>query len=151
MLGEGTVAPDISLAGWTLSEALRKGPVLLAFFKISCPTCQLAFPFLQRLNDGIPPGALQIVPVSQDNRAGTTQFQQRFGISIPVELDPAPAYTASHLYGIRTVPSLFLIEPDGVISMAFNGFSKQHLESLGERFGTAIFQPGENVPVFRPG
>lgn len=148
MLAEGTVAPDFSLGDWTLSQALRKGPVLLAFFKISCPTCQLTFPFLQRLNGS---AALQIVPISQDNRAGTSQFQDRFGISMPVELDPAPAYPASNLYGLQNVPSLFLIEPDGVISMAVNGFSKRHLESLGERFSTPLFHPGEDVPAFRPG
>lgn len=151
MLADGAVAPDFSLDGWSLSEALRKGPVLLAFFKISCPTCQLAFPFLQRLNDSVAPEALQIVPISQDNRAGTSQFQDRLGISIPVQLDPAPAYAASNLYGIRNVPSLFLIEPRGVISMAVNGFSKRHLETLAERFGTPIFHPGEDVPAFRPG
>jgi peroxiredoxin len=44
MLQPGVSAPDISLPGldgsaWNLREALLHGPVVLAFFKISCPTC----------------------------------------------------------------------------------------------------------------
>jgi peroxiredoxin len=146
MLREGELAPDFTIGEWSLAEARKKGPVLLAFFKISCPTCQLTFPFLQRLA-----GALQIAPVSQDDSIGTEQFRRRFGISMPAILDPGPAYKASNLYGIRSVPSLFLIEPDGVISMCISGFSKEHLAHLGERFQAPIFLPGEEIPTLRPG
>ncbi|MDE3197640.1 MAG: TlpA family protein disulfide reductase [Acidobacteriota bacterium] len=151
MLTAGSQAPDFSLGDWSLSGSLRNGPVLLVFFKISCPTCQLALPYLQRLNDGAGPGALRIVPISQDNRDGAAQFQRHFGISMPVEIDAAPAYAASNLYRIHHVPSLFLIEPDGSISMSVHGFSREHLEQLGSRFGARVFQPDENLPAFRPG
>ena len=33
-----------------LAEITAQGPALLAFFKISCPVCQLTFPFLQRIH-----------------------------------------------------------------------------------------------------
>jgi len=145
MLAEGVFAPDFTLGNWSLQAALRNGPVLLAFFKISCPTCQLAFPYLDRLASGVP-----VVAISQDDRIGTEQFRRRFHISMPAELDPSP-YKASNLYGIRNVPSLFLVEPDGRISMAATGFSKAHLEQLGDRFEVPVFQAGEEVPIFRPG
>ena len=53
-LDRGTTAPDFSLPTidgkqFSLREALTHGPVVAAFFKISCPTCQYAFPFLQRI------------------------------------------------------------------------------------------------------
>ncbi len=53
-LEPGTTAPDFTLPAmdgkqFSLREALARGPVLAAFFKISCPTCQYAFPFLQRI------------------------------------------------------------------------------------------------------
>jgi peroxiredoxin len=146
MLEEGATAPDFAIGGWSLGAALKKGPVLLAFFKIACPTCQLTMPFLERLA-----GVAQVVAISQDDRAGTDQFRKRFNVAMPAVLDPGPAYTASNLYGIRNVPSLFLVEPDGKISMAVTGFSKAHLEQLGERFGVPTFHAGEDIPVFRPG
>ena len=53
-LERGTTAPDFTLPAmdgkqFSLREALARRPVLAAFFKISCPTCQYALPFLQRI------------------------------------------------------------------------------------------------------
>jgi len=53
-LNPGTIAPDFKLQNhegkqFSLREALARGPVISAFFKISCPTCQYALPFLQRI------------------------------------------------------------------------------------------------------
>ena len=50
----GNVAPNFSLKSldgkeFSLANALQKGPVLLAFFKIGCPVCQFTFPFIERL------------------------------------------------------------------------------------------------------
>jgi peroxiredoxin len=149
MLLEGDPAPDFALGTATLSEALKQGPVLLAFFKISCPTCQFAFPFLQRLADGAP--ALQILAISQDDPRATAQFAAHFKIDLPTLHDAAPSYRISNLYRIANVPTLYLIEPDHRISLAVAGFSKQHFETLAQRFGTTVFRPAEQVPALRPG
>ena len=50
-LTAGTSSPDFKLQTmngqqFSLRDALAKGPVVAAFFKISCPVCQYAFPFL---------------------------------------------------------------------------------------------------------
>src|ERR1700733_14151473 len=92
----------------TLQDILAGGPVLLAFYKISCPVCQLTAPYLQRLaaND-----ALQVIGVSQDDASATRGFMQRFGITFPTLLDlSSENYPASNAYGITSVPSLFLLE-----------------------------------------
>ena len=52
-------AVDFSLAGlddkkYSLAESLKEGPVLAAFFKSSCPVCQLTFPFLERVHHHCP-------------------------------------------------------------------------------------------------
>ena len=151
MLAEGTAAPDFQLGDLRLTEALKSGPMLLAFFKISCPTCQLAMPFLQRLADAAGPESPRLVAISQDNATATGQFAAHFRIGLETLLDEAPGYRVSNLYGLRNVPTLYLIEPDGCISMAMSGFSKAHLEALGERYGGSPFRPGEQVPAMRPG
>ena len=156
MLAAGVTAPDIDLddlsgCSWSLAEALKRGPVLLAFFKISCPTCQLTFPFLQRLADGAGKDAPQLVAVSQDDAAGMAQFQQRFNLSMRTVIDKPRTYPASNAYGVSHVPSLFLVERDGRISLAVEGFSKAHLEKLGERFDAAPFHADDRVPVLQPG
>lgn len=156
MLGQGESAPDFELedaAGhaWSLREALKSGPVVLAFFKISCPTCQWAFPFLERLVKGADQGAPQLVAISQDDATGTNQFQRRFQLTMRTLLDRPGAYPASNAYGIRNVPSFFVIEQDGRISSAVAAFSKIFIEELGERFGVQPFRCGEQVPELRPG
>lgn len=158
MLERGTAAPDFELSDlngkrWRLKDSLERAPVLLAFFKISCPTCQFTFPFLQRLSDGAGAGpeVPQLVAVTQDDVASTRRFEAKFGVSMPTLLDDPRSYQASNAYRIFHVPSLFLIEKDGIISQAFDGFSKAEIEKLGKRFETAPFRAGEQVPELRPG
>jgi len=133
----------------SLDEILAKGPALLAFYKVSCPVCQLTFPYLERLSKS---SGLQVVGISQDDVDATAGFNQRFGVSFPTLLDQSSeGYPASNAYGISTVPALFLVEPDGRITKAANGFSKREMESLGERAGVAVFRPSDNVPEWKSG
>jgi peroxiredoxin len=121
--------------------------VLLAFFKVACPVCQLTFPFLERLSR-----ALKIFGVSQDDAEATREFNQEHGITFPALLDSeGEGFPASNAYGISRVPSLFLIEPDGKISWTLEGFSKKDLEQLGARVGVKPFKPGEDVPEWKAG
>lgn len=155
-------APDFELA-WleggrrqTLKDLLAGGPVLLAFYKVTCPTCQLTLPFLNRLEKGRAADAPRVVAISQDDAAATHAFNRRFGVELPTLLDPSgsagtPRYPASNAYGITNVPSLFLVEPDGRISLSAMGFDRAEMERLGERFGVRLFTPSDRVPVFQPG
>ena len=153
-LESGSRAPSFKLKSidgvtQSLEEILAKGPVLLAFFKISCPVCQLALPYLERLAAS---PSLQVVAISQDDAAATSGFRQRFGITFPALLDQSKeGYPASNAYGITTVPSLFLVEKDGGIASSSTGFSKRDLESLGDRAGIQTFRPEENVPEWKAG
>lgn len=154
MLETGAVAPDIRLSDldgnrFTLSEA---GPVLLAFFKISCPTCQLTLPFLERLHANHTGLAPLIYGISQDSLKDTREFNQYFGITFPVLLDPGKnGYVASNAYRITNVPSMFLVEPPGRIAWTLSGFHKAELEALGTRFGASPFREADRVPAMRPG
>lgn len=155
VLQPGDSAPDISLpdldgASWNLRAALTEGPVALAFFKISCPTCQLTFPFLQRMADSTV-GGLRMIAVSQDNVPDTREFHQRFGVSMPTLTDAGPKYAAGTAYKITSVPSIFVVETDGRIASATEGFNKKALEDLGRRFGIAPFRENDHVPSLRPG
>ncbi len=156
MLQPGSAAPEIEIAdsatgNFTLSEARKRGAVMVVFFKVSCPTCQFTMPFLERLASGRNGDAPQLIAISQDNAADTGKFRQRFGLSFPMLIDPGPSYAASKAYGITHVPSVFLVEADGLISLSFDGFEKRGLEELARRFGAKIFSFCDFVPAHRPG
>ena len=75
-LQTGARAPEFRLArldgGETsLHDLIANGPVLLAFFKISCPVCQMTFPFLERIHIA---GTLPIYGVSQNDEEDTRDF-----------------------------------------------------------------------------
>jgi peroxiredoxin len=153
-------APQFDLPGLagdrtSLADLLVSGPVLLAFFKVTCPTCQLTFPFLERLHRGRSEGAPRVVAISQDDAAATGEFNRAYGVTFTTLLDPGAAgpgrYPASNAYRITNVPTLFLVEQDGRISQAFAAFDKAELEKLAGRFGVELFTADDRVPVFRPG
>jgi peroxiredoxin len=160
-LEAGSKAAAVKLATvkgetFDLGAALRHGPVVLAFFKVSCPVCQFTFPYLERLHRAYPGGKVQIVGVSQDDKRDTAAFIKEFGITFPVALDDTSKYPVSNAYGLTNVPTIFLIAPDGAIELAGIGWSKQDIESLGKRMAAGkppqpVFKPGEDVPDFKAG
>ena len=150
----GAQGPPFRLAGLdqsarSLDDILADGPALLAFYKISCPVCQLTAPYLQRLAAS---KAIQVIGISQDDASATRGFMQRFGVTFPTLLDlSSENYPASNAYGITSVPSLFLLESDGTIARAIQGFSKRDLEEIGVRAGVAPFGPDDEVPAWKAG
>lgn len=141
--------PDLDGKPVTLSSLHHTQPALLVFFKVSCPVCQMTLPFLNRLQSS---GKLTVTAISQDDATATQRFRARFGVTLPALLDDEDAgYPVSNAFQLTNVPSLFLVEPDGVISLGVAGFSKLDLEAIAERAGVQMFQAGESVPAWRPG
>lgn len=162
-LTAGTRAPDFTLAAlnggkFSLQEALQRGPVLAAFFKISCPVCQYAFPFFERLYKAHGGQKVTVVGISQDNARDTAAFLKEFGVTFPVLLDDPTGYAVSNAYGLTNVPTVFLIAQDGTIEISSVGWVKQDVEQLNARIASAhqaappvLFKPGEDVRDFRAG
>jgi peroxiredoxin len=154
LLAPGSPAPDFRLpqldgGAVALQEILANGPAVIAFFKTTCPVCQLTFPFLERIHKA---GTLPVYAVSQDDAEDTREFNREFGLTLPTLLDTGRSgYPVSEAFGISSVPSAFLIERDGGISRVIEGWSKRDMESLGGRAGAQVFRQGENVPEWKPG
>jgi peroxiredoxin len=161
-LTAGAAAPAIELPDSqgrpvTLSGLLKKGPVLAAFYKVSCPVCQFTLPFVERIHKAYGNDHVAIVGISQDDAADTKQFAAEYKLSFPSLID-AEEYTVSNAYGLTNVPTLFLIQPDGTIAASFTGFDKQGLEGVSASFAehlskpaAPVFKPDENVPDHKPG
>jgi peroxiredoxin len=142
---------------YSLAEELRKGPVVVAFFKISCPVCQFTFPFLERLFKAYGDSTASFLAVSQDDALDTREFCVEYGVTFPAVIDDEQ-YTASNLYGLTNVPSIFLIAPDGTVKATAIGFDKANLEKISvelaavtKKTRATLFRPGESVPALKPG
>ncbi|HMD84552.1 MAG TPA: TlpA disulfide reductase family protein [Terriglobia bacterium] len=161
-LSTGKTAPTFQLATTTggclaLPEALASGPVLLAFFKVSCPTCQFTFPFLERIYQQLREQGVQIWGVVQDKAPDARRFAATYGVTFPILIDDSP-YEVSRAYGLAHVPSLFLVKADGRVEISSEGFSKADLlaiqKSLAQLLSAtppALFLPTEGIPEYKPG
>jgi peroxiredoxin len=163
-LKPGSAAPEISLPSLSgagkisLSEARRRGPVIAAFFKVSCPVCQFTFPYLERIHRAYGENKVTLLGVPQNNLDDTGDFAGQYKLTFPIALDDTKKYPVSNAYGLTTVPSIFLISPEGKVEMTSVGWDKKDIEELNRRLAQAsnaapvpVFKPGEQVPDFKAG
>ena len=160
-IASGHSAPNFSLKSLDgrelgLAEALGRGPVVLSFFKVSCPVCQFTYPFLERLFRRYGREAA-FLAVSQDDRAASEEFAKKYGVSFPV-LPDTRDYPVSNAYGLSMVPTVFLVEPAGKVQVASMGFVKADLEAIADALAdrqrqarSALFLASDSVPALKPG
>jgi peroxiredoxin len=158
----GTTAPDFTLPDmdgkqFSLRQAVARGPVVLVFFKVSCPVCQFAFPFIERIYKAHGAG-VNIVGVSQNDRAETAAFMKEYGVTFPVLLDDTTKYPVSNAYGLTNVPTIFWIAANGAVEMSSVGWMRKDIEEINLRAAQAtdatlmpVFQRNESIPEFRAG
>ncbi len=162
-LAAGSTAPGFELKTldgkhFSLTDELAHGPVVLVFFKVSCPTCQYALPFYERLFKAYERKGVTLVGVSQNDAKDTAAFNKEFGVSFPVFLDDTRSYPVSNAYGLINVPTIFWIAQDGEIEVSSVGWAKADFEEINRRMAevgkiapAAMFRPGEDVRDFRAG
>jgi peroxiredoxin len=162
-LAAGNIAPGFSLNAldgkeYSLGALMERGPVVAAFFKISCPVCQFTFPFLERLCLRYSGGGVSFLGISQDDVKSTSSFANEYGVTFPILIDDADGYLVSNAYGLTSVPTIFLIETDGTIIVSCMGFDKKDLETIAAELAerkkislTPLFRSDEVVPANKPG
>jgi len=131
--------------------------VLAAFFKISCPVCQFALPYLERIYKAYQGSKVTIVGISQDELNPTEEFAREYGITFPLLLDTVDRYPASNAYDLTNVPSIFFIAEGGV-KLSIVGWDKRDMERLNAEVARAsgmpiqpLFCKGEDVPASKAG
>ena len=149
----GYRAPDFELTdingrAHRLSEALSRGPVALIFYKRECPTCQFTFPHAQKIFSQAGKGAgWTLWGISEDDPEETRRFAKQYGITFDLLIDEYP-YPVSAAFGLQFVPAIFLIQPDGQISVSEHGFSKAGLNQIA---GFEFLTADDGLPATRPG
>lgn len=160
----GIRAPEFALTSTSgqsliLSNVLNDGPVVLAFFKVSCPVCQYAFPYLERLWQVHKTEAVKFIGISQDNEMDTANFVKKYGVTFTIALDDPARYVVSNAYKLTNVPSVFLINRSGEIEVSSVGWSRKDIEEINVRLCMKdaaqqqhpVFRTGEDVAEFKAG
>ncbi len=144
----GSVAPPVP------GVALGDGPVGLFFYKVTCPTCQLAAPPMaafERAYTG------RVVGVGQDPQDVLEAFGELHGMGIR-SFEDRPPYDVSNAYGIVSVPTLFLVGGDGTVEASVGAWDREGFNQVSARIAEAlgtepvvISEPSDGLPSFRPG
>ena len=157
------MAPGFSLKSldgkeYSLNDLLQRGPVVAAFFKISCPVCQFTLPFLERLYKRYGGNGVTFLGISQDDARDTRDFAKEFGVTFPILIDDEDDYIVSNAYGLTSVPTIFLIDTGGTVKVSSMGFDKKDLETIAAELAqrrkialAPLFRPDEVVPINKPG
>jgi peroxiredoxin len=147
----GAEAPSIDLPdaanGECVADPWQAGSVVLAFFKTTCPVCQMAAPKVQALADA----GVRVVAVAEDPPAEIQAYADRYGQEVTTVSEPAP-YPASDAYGIDTVPTLFLVDEDGTVRDAVVSWDRAGWNRLAAAAGSPpVSDENDGLPPFRPG
>ena len=114
VLAPGDHAPTLDLpdasTGEPVTDPWRQGPVVLAFFKTTCPVCQMAAPKVQTLAET----GVRVVAVGEDPPPELRSYAERHGQNVTTVSEPAP-YPVSDAFCINTAPPLFLVGEDGTV------------------------------------
>ncbi len=160
MLKTSQIAPDFTLPllGGSESNYYRDAEgrtSVLIFYKFSCGTSQLALPYLQKIYDAYG-DVFFFVGIQQDEPDKSAEFREQFGITMPILMDREP-YSTGASYGIATVPSIFLVDPDHAIRHSGEGFAKKEILDLANVLAEKAGRPqidvfgSAEVPDFKPG
>ncbi len=155
-LESGSPAPIELLQDDGAGASLGGKAAVLFFFKTSCPTCALAFPYLDRLDRAFSADALRIAAVSQEPRALADEFARRCGVSVAIVDDSG--LEASKAFSIENVPTFVLVDAAGKVQDQFVGHDKQALNRFAASLAdwsaspTPVIAPDDDgAPMMQPG
>lgn len=113
----------------------EKHKVIISFWATYCQPCKKEIPALHKFYEKHKDKKIKIFLISIDSKgnAVVAPHLQKTGYTLPVLLDPYQR--TAERYGVKSVPSLFVIDEDGKITYSAKGFKE------GEDFLTAL----ENV------
>ena len=157
-LSPGSPFPDVALRDRSGQPApTSDGEALYVVFKTTCPTCELTWPYLERLRQAAGPDGLKVIAISQDDHQKTSAFNRRLGSRVETLYDPPP-YEASDRLGVTVVPTFFRVGPDGRVAETSVGFARDRLEGYARRASALagrpyqdFFRPEDSAPAVRPG
>ncbi len=131
-------------------------PLLAVFFKSTCSTCIMTFPYLERLYQTYKLQGLAVWGISQDTLDDSLAFAADQGATFPILLDST--WDVSQSYEVEGVPTLILFGSDGQVAYRCASFSKADLNEISRLVAdethsewVELAPAHDGKPAFRPG
>jgi len=139
---EGEQAPAFSARslngdGSITLSSYRGKVVYLDFWASWCAPCQAALPALEELRKEFPADQFQVIAVNVDtDPEKALRLLAKHKIGYPSAADPDGRLPET--FGLKTMPTSYLIDRQGVVRMVHPGFRSSDVEGLRARIKTLV-------------
>jgi thiol-disulfide isomerase/thioredoxin len=136
--------PALGLDAWVGPDAADKKTraVLLSFMASFCAPCKKEMPYLQSLYEKYNDKGLRVVMVSIDKDAdGQKKIDELIAqnkVTFPVLKDRFNLVARRWLGTQSPLPSVFMLRPDGTVSMVHRGYDQDASELLAKEVEAAL-------------
>jgi len=139
-IGIGSQAPDFELPGakGTVKLSSAAGSVVyLDFWASWCGPCRQSFPWMNSMQEKYRAQGLQVIGVNLDAK---NEDVQKFLSQLPAKFTVAfdSKGTIPKVYGVKGMPTSFLIGRDGKIILEHAGFKESDRETLEQQIKSAL-------------
>lgn len=150
----GTFAPPwgtLTTTSGTLPasiQAARGRVVIVDFWASWCGPCKLVAPTLSGLQDRYGAQGLTVVGISNDEPAVAARTVQSLGIRYATGVEARSEATLA--YGVRAIPTMYVIDKKGVVREVKIGFHPAHAAELEKLVVTLLAEPAPPAPPSPP-
>ena len=143
--------PELSGRERSIAQAWGSGRALVLIGHASCATTRQTLPYVDRIHRRRGRGH-GVVAVLQDAEEAAAELKRDLKLELPLLLERDP-YPLARALGLVTVPTLFLVGPDGAIARFSEAWSRAALEGFAEDLGVAgpLLDPDDPMPALKPG
>ncbi len=143
IISAGQTAPVFSLGGiegksYTLNQNGAR-LTLAVFFKTTCPTCRLSWPYIEKIHQTYRAAGLATWGISQDARDASSEFASKYESTFPILIDSD--WRVSRTYDPDFVPTVLLIDRAGQIIDSVVSFDKAKLNHLSNEIAGRLGVP----------
>lgn len=139
-LDVGSQAPDFELPGAQGSVKLSKAQgkvIYLDFWASWCGPCRESFPWMNAMQAKLKQKGLQVIAINLDaNNDDAQKFLTQHTAQFTVLFDPKGV--TPRQYGVKGMPTSFLINKDGKVLIQHKGFNNADRAELEQKILSAL-------------
>ena len=124
LLGKDRAGRDVDLG------ALRGKVVIVTFWASWCPPCRKELPVLGHFQRVVGRDALEVIAINYKEPRPDFNDVVRKNRDIDLTWVPDSRGRISDLYGVRTLPHMFMLDREGRVAFTHRGYSEQSLPGI---------------------